>query len=892
MRRLVSIFTVMLLLGTSVIGWASDFYADGPNAPQLNDLYSQMEEMKVTDEYDQVVWDQFHDLLGLGGDRSGGNLDQGGNTQATATPITALPYDVTGTTCGYDNTYDPYCSGSSSHGSDVVYSFTPAYSMWVDISLCDPYTDFDTKLYVYRDNISSGNRIACDDNSCPGSDASLLQEVSLSGGTTYYIVVDGYGYGTCGNYRLQVRLHQWSECDYVADGTTDNGDNTFTYRQTTNANSPAPYYEGPFSHPNSECNQTISGFNIYSWFDGDYGWKHYWSDWNNSNLNIQSVRVIICAWDVDEHTCNIENPGNPQACELDNIFADGNLLNPEWLSGDNNIWQSTVFDVAPASLLDDGWLNMFMDIDVWNDECNWATTLRWAQLVVVYSIEEEENNPPYTPTGRSYPDCADETTEQCVVVLGPNPADPDGDIVTYQYRWFVKNSTTGGGFVDDENNSLFPFNHTGSCVPADHSFAGDQWRVEVYAVDDEGAISVEPWIVTFPEVIFDCGQPWPYTEIDMGDLATCNYPTLVNNPGHGISGIAWLGQNISGEAAPNTLDLDLFDDGVVPVGNVWVPCEVETVTVTVTAGQFYGDYLEENGQLYLNAWKDGNLDGDFCDRFQCPDGGVTDEWIIHDMLVTPGTFNVAFLDPGIIEYGMPRYDAVCRFRLTSTPVGRYGFGLIDTASCPAMNCGQFAADFLGEVEDYIWTDLQLDVELGNFDAIGGSDQIALHWTTRSELGNNRFDIYRDGTKVGEVASLGDSPTGHSYEWVDRNVVTGVSYEYSLNSVSLNGAVATLATVSATLTDLPGTVTEYALHQNYPNPFNPLTTIAFDLKDAGFVSLKVYNLNGQEVATLVNGTMSAGAKTVQFSASNLPSGVYWYKLETNGFSAARKMMLMK
>ncbi|MDD5087538.1 MAG: T9SS type A sorting domain-containing protein [bacterium] len=888
MKTLLTICMAVTLLCFTVPGWADGFYADGPNAPRLYELRTQIDDLTQADEYNEAIWTEFQNLLGNASVRDeGGSLDQGGDDIASATVISGIPYDAYGTTCGYANNYEPYCDNANSRGKDVVYSLTPSENMAVDISLCDPYTNYDTKLYVYKN--STSNRVACDNNGCPGSLASSLDSLALVAGNTYYIVVDGYGTGTCGNYRLQIGQHPLA-CDVRPDGITDNGNGTFTYRQTTDENSDSPYYDGPFWKP-SDCGVgSWAGFEYYSAHDQDYGWKHSWSDWNNPNLNVLSVQVRICAWDIDEYTCNIDNPGHPERCELDHIYADSTLQNPEWLSGDNNTWSLTVFDVAPGALLDDGWLRMWININVHGSEC-WSTTLNWSQLVVVYAVEEEENNPPYTPTGDAYPECVDQTTAMCAIPTGPDPADPDGDQVTYQYRWFVKNSGTGGGFVNDELNPLFPYDHTESCVPADHSFPGDQWRVQVYAVDEDGALSLEPWIVTFNEIIVDCGEPWPYTDVDMGDLAMCSYPTLVNNPGHGLSGIAWLGANISPEAAPATLDNDLFDDGVTPFGTFWVPCFEESVQVVITAGQNYNDYLEEDGVLYLNAWKDGNLDGDFCDRYPCYDASVSDEWIIHDELVTPGTRVFRFIDPGIIEDVDP-YDAVLRFRLTSRPVGRYGFGLIDTVACPGMSCGVFADDFLGEVEDYIWTDFQLSVELGNFDAVGDRDLIALRWSTRSETGNDHFEILRDGAKIAEVSSQGDTPTGHAYAWTDYAVQNGAVYTYTLVGVSLSGARTTLATVSASPADLAGTVTEYALYQNYPNPFNPTTTIAFDLAEAGFVSLKIYNLQGQEIATVVNGNLAAVAHTASFDASSLPSGMYWYKLTANDFTAVRKMTLMK
>ncbi|MCX6640851.1 MAG: S8 family serine peptidase [bacterium] len=86
--------------------------------------------------------------------------------------------------------------------------------------------------------------------------------------------------------------------------------------------------------------------------------------------------------------------------------------------------------------------------------------------------------------------------------------------------------------------------------------------------------------------------------------------------------------------------------------------------------------------------------------------------------------------------------------------------------------------------------------------------------------------------------------------------------------------------------------EYALGQNYPNPFNPLTSISFNLPQAGLVKLTVFDVMGRQVATLVNGMREAGAHSVTFDATNLASGVYLYKLEAGDYSAVQKMVLMK
>lgn len=83
-----------------------------------------------------------------------------------------------------------------------------------------------------------------------------------------------------------------------------------------------------------------------------------------------------------------------------------------------------------------------------------------------------------------------------------------------------------------------------------------------------------------------------------------------------------------------------------------------------------------------------------------------------------------------------------------------------------------------------------------------------------------------------------------------------------------------------------------LSQNYPNPFNPVTTIQYSVPKNSVVNLTIYNVMGQKVSTLINGKQDAGVHTVVFNASNIPSGVYFYKLTSGDYSVVRKMILMK
>ena len=88
------------------------------------------------------------------------------------------------------------------------------------------------------------------------------------------------------------------------------------------------------------------------------------------------------------------------------------------------------------------------------------------------------------------------------------------------------------------------------------------------------------------------------------------------------------------------------------------------------------------------------------------------------------------------------------------------------------------------------------------------------------------------------------------------------------------------------------VSRFYLSQNYPNPFNPVTTIKYSLQQTGYITLKVFNTIGEEVATLASNVEEAGSHEVGFDASALNSGVYYYRLESGGFSETNKMILIK
>ncbi len=113
------------------------------------------------------------------------------------------------------------------------------------------------------------------------------------------------------------------------------------------------------------------------------------------------------------------------------------------------------------------------------------------------------------------------------------------------------------------------------------------------------------------------------------------------------------------------------------------------------------------------------------------------------------------------------------------------------------------------------------------------------------------------------------------------------------AVRSNGGISRYGTPISGVTPISNeTPVDYSVSQNYPNPFNPSTKINFALPKSGLVTLKIYDITGKEVATLVNEVKNVGTYSVDFNASNLSSGMYFYKISVNGFSEVKKMSLIK
>lgn len=210
-------------------------------------------------------------------------------------------------------------------------------------------------------------------------------------------------------------------------------------------------------------------------------------------------------------------------------------------------------------------------------------------------------------------------------------------------------------------------------------------------------------------------------------------------------------------------------------------------------------------------------------------------------------------------------------------------------------------------------DGSLPVELTTFAAIGGNEKVTLTWITESELDNDAFLLERgtsaeNMTLLVEIPGHGTSNQRHIYKYVDENVFNGQTYYYRLGDRDYNGVVTWHNTVVAIptasqieITDAETIIKDYALLPAYPNPFNPETTIPFeipsDLDSPQRISIKVYNISGQLIQEIYNGTIVGGKSEVKWDGLSRhglqqPSGMYFILFEYPGFSQTQKITLLR
>ena len=184
-----------------------------------------------------------------------------------------------------------------------------------------------------------------------------------------------------------------------------------------------------------------------------------------------------------------------------------------------------------------------------------------------------------------------------------------------------------------------------------------------------------------------------------------------------------------------------------------------------------------------------------------------------------------------------------------------------------------------------------------------SKHVDLKWQTATETNNYGFEIERATDKktmewqnIGFAKGKGTTSTPHNYFFTDELTESGVpanqeeySLSYRLRQIDHDGTFTYSQPVEVTIHSTPLT---FKLLQNYPNPFNPVTTISFELQEKSDIRLVLTNIIGKVVKVIAEGDYAAGYHKVLLNAEDLAAGLYVYKLEANGFTDMKKLVVIK
>jgi hypothetical protein len=247
----------------------------------------------------------------------------------------------------------------------------------------------------------------------------------------------------------------------------------------------------------------------------------------------------------------------------------------------------------------------------------------------------------------------------------------------------------------------------------------------------------------------------------------------------------------------------------------------------------------------------------------------------------------------------------------SNPTGSAGLAwrnvTPNATSLSAFNTSNYNQFAVTDTTHHITPDnTPLPVTLVSFSGAVNANQggVVLTWKTASEVNNYGYTIQRQSgseTSFSDldgafVAGKGTTTEAQSYTYTDMSLPSAGTYTYRLKQTDLDGTVhySQSVVVAVTLTDVAEVAPrEFQLTQNYPNPFNPSTKVKFSVESSQHAIVKVYNMLGEEVATLFDGVAEAGHYYVAtFDASRLASGVYIYRIKTDNKTDVKKMMLVK
>jgi hypothetical protein len=301
-----------------------------------------------------------------------------------------------------------------------------------------------------------------------------------------------------------------------------------------------------------------------------------------------------------------------------------------------------------------------------------------------------------------------------------------------------------------------------------------------------------------------------------------------------------------------------------PGWNWWWAIDNVRISQDCPITQFYPPYnlkintfLEPTARVELTWLRGTWVSGTFLIKRKV---GLPTDPGSYSTIATVSSSNTNFTDNSVEE------NQIYTYQLTSNPIWDGG---------PSNEVTAYIA------EGYV------PVELVSFSAVKEYSWIELNWETASETNNLGFEIqkrkvYTDNQdspfgKISFVEGSGTATEPKFYTFRDQSSESGI-LEYRLKQIDFDGSFE-YSNIIEVIIDLP---TKFSLEQNYPNPFNPVTSMQYTIGSRQFVTLKIYDLLGKEIAILVNEEKPAGEYEVEFDGSNLSSGIYFYQLKAGSF----------
>lgn len=264
--------------------------------------------------------------------------------------------------------------------------------------------------------------------------------------------------------------------------------------------------------------------------------------------------------------------------------------------------------------------------------------------------------------------------------------------------------------------------------------------------------------------------------------------------------------------------------------------------------------------------------------------------LVLSKIASPEIYSIEYKDnsswisaTSVIAYGKTKYSVLVHTIKDST---KNDIGLIDFRIIAGMTEGNYVSDVKS---GYSVDNLAPSIPQRLSSTYINETTTKIMWNSNLEADFNYYNIYKsdDNYSFTKHAETIDTI------FIDTSIGGGSNYYYKITAVDFSGNESQYSNVISvdnnTKIDKQKSILEFCLFQNYPNPFNPLTIINYSVKNSCKVNLNIYNLNGQNMMTLVNSYQQAGNYSIQFDASNLSSGIYIYKIQMESYTDIKKMI---